>query len=142
MRDLSDRARTTITLATALALGAVTYGGMFDLDLPGVLDAVWQKSGSIVSLLAIVGVFVVYRWWALLPALVPILVGTYVREFTDYVSPWREEFNGPSNAFAFVVLATLGVLLWTAILSVGLLARALWERLSAKRRSQSLSGAA
>lgn len=141
MGDLSNKARATITLATALALGSVTYGGMFDLGLSGVLDVIWRVSGPIVYLVAVVGVFVVYRWWALLPALVPILVNSYVRNFTDYVAPWREEYYA-SNTFGFVVFSTLGVLLWTTLLSVGLLARALWERLRAKRRGRSLSGAA
>jgi len=137
MRDLGNKARAAITLATALVLGAVTYGRMFHND------DVWGASFLVVYLLAVVGVFVVYRWWALLPALVPILVNVYVRNFTDYVAPWREETWGFSDyPFWFLALITLAILLQVAFLAVGLLARTLWERRRAKRRGRPVSGAA
>lgn len=132
MRKLSNKTRAAITLATALALGAVTYGGMLHSN------GVWGVSNSVVHLLAVVGVFVVYRWWALLPALVPSLVGVYVRDFTDYVEPTQRLTLDLSGPFWFVTLIALAILIQAAILAVGLLARALWERRDTKRRSRRL----
>jgi len=129
-------ARAAITLTTALALGAVTYGTMFHSG------GVWGTSSLVVHLLAVVGVFVVYKWWALLPALVPSLVDIYVRNFTDYVEPMQRLNLDLSGPFWFVTLTTLAILIQAAFLAVGLLARVLWERRRAKRRDRLLSSAA
>lgn len=135
---MTDRSRIAITVAIALLLGASAYGHMFAIDLPGVLQSVWG-SGWLVHGLAIIGVFIVYRWWALLPAIAPTAVGVYVHNMTDYESPWRDEFAGlTADPVIYVVLGLVAVMFQAAILSLGLLARAAWERLRPGRRGDSI----
>jgi hypothetical protein len=54
---MTDRSRVAITLATALALGASTYGHAFDISPPGVLDDIWSASRWMLYGFAVVGVF-------------------------------------------------------------------------------------
>jgi len=133
---MTNRSRVAITVATALALGASTYGQEFDISPPGVLQDFWGASVWVLLGLAVLGVFAVYRWWALLPAIAPLAVMTYLYNLTDYVAPYRGEMiirlsDGPA---AYVFLATLSVGLTAAILSVGLLLRAGWEWIRSWRR--------
>jgi hypothetical protein len=75
--------------------------------------------------LAVLGVFLVYRWWGLLPAIAPVAVTVYLHTMTDYVAPWREESVGFSEEPVFAALfAVAAILIHAAILSVGLLLRA------------------
>jgi hypothetical protein len=133
---MTDRARTTITIATAVALGGSAYGHAFDLNLPGILDDVWSGlSEAAVYGMAIVGVSLVYRWWALLPALAPVAVTVYLNTMTDYVSPWHEETSDASEHPAqYALLVVAGVLLNAAFLSIGLLARAIGNGIRSRRR--------
>ena len=125
-RLMSDRSRIAITLATALLLGASAYGHAFAISLPGVLQGIWDSSSWLVYGLAILGVFLVYRWWAVLPAVVPTAVTIYLHTLTNYVAPWREEQTVSATPwFFFLVIA--GIVVQAAILSVGLLLRAAWE---------------
>jgi hypothetical protein len=127
---MTDRSRVAITVVTALALGAFTYGHAFAVSPPGVLRDVWEGSWAIYGL-AVLGVFLVYRWWALLPAIAPTAVIVYLHNMTDYVAPWREEPVGPSSfsdePVLYVMLVIGGILLEAAVLSVGLLLCATWE---------------
>jgi hypothetical protein len=131
---MSDRSRMAITIATALLLGASSYAHSFDLHLTGTLGSLWSNvSGWVVYGLAIIAVFLVYRWWALLPAIAPVAVSVYLYNLTDYEPPWRDEYAGGFSGAAYVFLVILGIALQAAVLSIGLLLRAGWEKLSAQR---------
>jgi hypothetical protein len=129
---MTDRSRVAITLATALALGAFAYGSAFDIHLPGVLQDIWDRSGLAVYGLAIVGVFLVYRWWALLPAIIPIAIMIYLYTMTNYV-PRFEDQGVPASPW-FLLLAIVGIGVHAAVLSIGLLLRAVWESVRSRRR--------
>jgi hypothetical protein len=136
---MTSRSRVAITLATAFVLGASAYGHAFDVSLPGVLQGAWDGSGWIIYGLAVLGVFLVYRWWALLPAIAPVAVIVGLHNLTDYVSPWREEsFGSPDQPVVYVMFAIGGIVLQAAFLSVGLLLRAVWEWVRSRRRGGSL----
>jgi hypothetical protein len=127
---MTNRSRIAITVVTTLALGAFTYGHAFAVSPPGVLRDAWNSSWAIYGL-AVLGVFLVYRWWALLPAIAPAAVIVYLHNMTDYVAPWREEPIGPSSfsdqPVLYVIFVIVGILLEATILSIGLLLRATWE---------------
>lgn len=134
---MTDRSRIAVTLATALLLSATAYGNAVDISPPGVLDDIWHSSAFAVIMagLPILTVFLVYRWWALLVALAPVVVGIclYV---TGYVSPpEREEIDLSSLPWyligGIVLLETLGT---AAFLSLGLLLRWVYERVRSRRR--------
>lgn len=130
--DVTKRLRIGITVVTALLLGAFRYGHAFDIDPPGVLGDIWYGSalGPLLYGAAIFGVFLVNRWWALLPAIVPVAVNIYLYNLTDYVSPWHEEpIPTLSDEPASIVLVLLAVAIQAAILALGLLLRWAWERL-------------
>jgi hypothetical protein len=85
--------------------------------------------------LAVFGVFLVYRWWALLPAIAPAVVTVYLYNFTDSYHRWSDaEWGFSDSPVLYVVFVIAGILLVAAILSAGLLLRAAWEKLSARRR--------
>lgn len=131
---MTNRSRVAITLATALVLGASTYGYAFDISPPGVLYDIWYGSEPILLGLAIFGAFLVYRWWALLPAIAPVAVTVYLHNMTDYVSPWHEDpYEGPSDPLLFVLFVIAAIVMQAAFLSVGLLLRAVWEWVRSKR---------
>lgn len=123
---MTDRFRVAITLATALVLGASTYGHAFDISPPGVLQDIWDDSEWMLYGLAIVGVFFVNRWWALLPAIAPVAVTVYLHSMTDYVSPWHED-EDLSISPLFFLLVIGAIVMRAAFLSIGLLLRAVWE---------------
>src|SRR3954449_9567874 len=95
VRVMTDRSRTATTMAVALLLGGFTYGHAFDISPPGIMSDIWYGSvfGWVVFGLALLGVFLVYRWWALLAALAPALVMIILHQ-TDYVSPWEDDLSG------------------------------------------------
>ncbi len=133
---MTNRRRIAITAATALLLGATSYAYAFDHELaPGALHDFWfGPLQAIVFGLAVAGVFAVYRWWALLPALAPLAVQIYLHEMTDYVYPFHED--------PYPALAAFGIIVLVGLLSVGLLLRALWEAIRARLGSGSLPGSA
>lgn len=138
---MTDRTRVAVTLATALMLGASAYGHAYDLNLPGALGDVWSSRYWNVAIygLAILGVFFVYRWWALLPAIAPVAVPVYLYNLTDYVPRWHSEPIGPGFYLLFMIAA---LVLYAAILSLGLLLRAAWEWVRPRRREGALPGSA
>ena len=144
--SMSNRSRVAITLATALALGASTYGHAFNISPPGVLQDVWDDSNWMIDGLAIFGVFLVYRWWALLPAIAPAAVNVYLQTMTDYVEPWHGDAIGTvdfsGQPVLYVLVVTVGIALSAAVLSVGLLLRLAWERVRSGRRGGSLPDSA
>ena len=140
---MTDRSRATIALATALALGAFAYGSAFAISPPGVLGEIWDGSGWLIYGVSIFGVFLVYRWWAVLPAIAPVAVTVYLHNMTDYVAPWREESIGASDQpVVYILFVIAAIVLQAAILGVGLLLRAAWEWVHSGRRRSSLPGSA
>lgn len=137
---MTDRFRVAITLATALVLGASTYGHAFDISPPGVLQDIWDGSEWMLYGLAVVGVFFVHRWWALLPAIAPVAVTIYLHSMTDYVSPWHEDDLSISPLFFLLVIGA--IVMQAAFLSIGLLLRAAWESVRSRRRKGTLPNAA
>lgn len=137
---MTNRSRVAITVVTTLALGAFTYGHAFAVSPPGVLRDLWESGWAIYGL-AVLGVFLVYRWWALLPALAPAAVTVYLHNMTDYVTPWREEPIGPTSfsdePVLYVMFVIGAILLEAAFLSLGLLLRAAWEWVRSKDRGSS-----
>ncbi len=136
---MTDRSRVAITLAIALLLGAQTYGDVVDFSPPGVLGDVWRSSAFalIMAGLAIFGVFLVYRWWVLLAALAPVVVGTCLYA-TGYVSsPEGEEIDLSSLPWPLIGgIMLLEAILVAASLSLGLLLRWVWERVRSRRRGR------
>jgi hypothetical protein len=123
---MTTRTRIAITVASALALAVTDYGSTWTSGNPGLVPHLWDWSFLAAYGLAIVGVFFVDRWWALLPALAPLAAGLYMEYLTDYVSPWVSEEIRPSATGGYVVLVTLGIALQAAVLSVGFLPRRVW----------------
>ncbi len=138
---MTGRSRAAITAGTALVLGASTYGQAFGFNPPDVLQGIWDVSGWVIYGLAVLGVFLVYRWWALLPAVAPAAVTVYLHNMTDYVAPWREEPVGPSSfsdqPVLYVLFVMVAIALGAAVLSVGLLLRATWEWIRSEDRGSS-----
>ena len=143
---MTNRSRVAITLATALMLGAEAYGHAFNISLPGALRGIWDHSNLVIYGLAILGVFLVYRWWALLPAIAPAAVIVYLQSMTDYVEPWHGDaighFDFSDQPVLYVLVVIVGITLQAAVLSVGLLLRAAWERVRSGRRRGSLPDSA
>jgi hypothetical protein len=139
---MTNRSRVAITLATALVLGADAYGHAFDISLPGALQGIWEHSNWVIDGLAILSAFLVYRWWALLPAIAPAAVIVYLQSMTDYVEPWHGDaigtFDFSDQPVLYVLVVIVGIALQGAVLSVGLLLRAAWERVRSGRRGGSL----
>jgi len=137
-KRMTNRIRVAITLATALVLGASTYGHAFDVSPPGVFSDIWHDSEWIVFAFAVFGVFLVYRWWALLPAIAPVAVMVCLHGMTDYVSPWHEEsYAGFSNPL-FILWVLGAIIMYAAFLSLGLLLRAAWESIRSRHREGAL----
>lgn len=143
---MTNRSRVGITLATALVLGASTYGHAFDTSLPGALQGIWDHSNWVTYGLAVLGVFLVHRWWALLPAIAPAAVMVYLQNMTDYVEPWHGDAIGPvgfsDQPVLYVLVVIVGIILQAAALSVGLPLRAAWDRVRSGRRGDSLPDSA
>jgi hypothetical protein len=133
---VTDRSRIAITFATALLLSAQAYGNAVDINPPGVLGDIWDSNAFalIMAGLPILSVFMVYRWWALLVGLAPVVVGVGLYA-TGYVSPEGEEIDLSSLPWyligGIVLLETVGT---AAFLSLGLLLRWVWERVRSRRR--------
>lgn len=129
--NLHPIVRAAITLATAFVLGVSTYGHGFGISPPGVLQYIWNVNHWVIYGLAVLGVFLVYRWWALLPAIAPAAVTVYLYNMTDHVPLWNQDPVGPSGfsdqPVLYVLFVGIGIALEAAILSVGLLLRAAWE---------------
>ncbi|HEX5929434.1 MAG TPA: hypothetical protein VFY48_08575 [Solirubrobacterales bacterium] len=143
-RPISNRVRIAITAATALAFGVQTYADAREVALLGIPVEIWQSSALKLALLVlpVLGVFLVNRWWAVLPALVPTAVMAWLYA-TGYDPPWsggdafgtpweEDPFESPEAALLWAVLASLAVSIQAAILSLGLLPRAGWKWIRSK----------
>jgi hypothetical protein len=131
MATTGDRARVEITLGTTALLGADTYVRVFHPHFLGVagLAVPWG--------LALVGVFVVYRWWALLPALVVPVVYGYTYNYTSYVDRWASEsvtFGSP------VANAVVGIAVCLVIFAIPLLLRSAWESFRSRSHGRISTG--
>ena len=118
MATIPDRARVAITLGTTTLLGADTYVRVLHPDFLGAagFEVPWG--------LALIGVFVVYRWWALLPAVVVPVVYGYAYNYTSHVDRWASEsftFGSP------VANALVGIAVCLVIFAIPLLLRSVWE---------------
>lgn len=126
---MTTRTRIGITAVAALALGVATYGAA--MSPPG--RDIWEWSELAAFGLALVAVFLVNRWWALLPAFVPSAVTFYLYTFTSYSTPWDSESIGnPDQPVTYAILLLFVVALEAAVLSIGFLLRLVWN---AGRRS-------
>ena len=118
MATIGDRARVAITLGTTTLLGADTYVRVLH---PGFLGA----AGFAVPWgLALIGVFVVYRWWALLPAVVVPVVYGYAYNYTSHVDRWASESVTLGSP---VANALVGIAICLVIFAIPLLLRFVWE---------------
>lgn len=123
---MNDRKRIAITVASALALGVTTVGSQW-IGGFGLESQVWGVGVLVAYGLAVVGVFFVDRWWALLPAVSTIAVSLLAAAIYQPPDPWASE-EIVLTPFFTVVLVMVGVVLQAAFLSLGLLARRIWDR--------------
>jgi hypothetical protein len=125
---MTTRTRIAITFVSALALGVTHYGSAWSVGAPGLERDIWDWSVLAAYALAVVGVFLVDRWWALFPALIPATVSFYLYNLTDYSTPWDSESIGsPSQPVFYAILLLLGIALQAAMLSIGFLPRRVWH---------------
>jgi hypothetical protein len=123
---MTTRTRVAITVVAAIALGVTQYGSTWTAGDPGLGRDLWGWSVLAAYGFAIVAVFLVDRWWALLPALAPLAAHIYIYNFTDYVYPWASEsitVSGPSAIVLFVI--AIGI--QAVVLSIGFLPRRVWD---------------
>ena len=124
---MTTRIRFGITLASTLALGVAHYGQAMSIETPAHGQGLWGWGILAATALAIVGVALVDRWWALLPAAVPSAVSFYLYHLTNYSTPWDSESIGnPSEPVFYVFLLLLGIALQAAVLALGFLLRRAW----------------
>lgn len=123
---MSTRTRVAITVASAAALAITHYGSVWTNGDPGLAPQLWNWSVLAAYALTVVAVFLVDRWWALLPALAPFAAGLYIECLTDYVSPWASEEVTLSAGGGYFVLVGIGIGLQAAFLSIGFLPRRVW----------------
>ena len=131
MATIGDRARVAITLGTTTLLGADTYVRVFHPDFLGAAGV------AVLWGLALVGVFVVYRWWALLPAVVVPVVYGYAYNYTSHVDRWASEsltFGSP------VANALVGIAICLVIFAIPLLLRFVWESFRSRSHGRVSTG--
>jgi len=85
--------RVAITVLAALLIGAYSYATVSDLDRNGDVGAIVFSPAVDFAVLALFVLVpaIVNRWWAISIAFVPIAVGWYLHEMTDYVYPFHED---------------------------------------------------
>jgi hypothetical protein len=138
---MTTRTRVAITVASALALAVTHYGNAWTVGDPGLGRDLWGWSVLAAYVLAIVGVFLVDRWWALLPAVAPLAASFYLYNFTDYVYPWESESISVNGGLG-IVLIVLAIGFQAAVLSIGFLPRRVWDvgrRIRVNRRGRAPS---
>lgn len=131
MAAIGDRTRVGITLGTTILLGAATYVRVLHPHFLGAVGIALPWA------LAFAGVFVVYRWWALLPALVVPFVYGYAYNYTSHVDRWASEsvtFGSP------VANALVGVAVCLLIFAIPLLLRSFWESFRSRTRGRVPTG--
>lgn len=122
---MTTRTRLGITLASTLALAVTQYGQAMNIANPGLERDIWDWSVLAAYALALIGVALVNRWWALLPAAVPMAVNYYLYNFTDYSTPWDSESIHVTGLVA-VVLVIFAIAVQAGFLSLGFLLRRAW----------------
>jgi hypothetical protein len=138
---MRTRTRIAITVASALVLGVTEYGRSWTAGDPGLAPDLWQWGAAAAYALAIVGVAIVKRWWALAPALAPTVSLLYLESFTDYAPPPSQEREPLVLPLPFVIVVfCLQVALQAAVLAIGFLLRLLWD--AGRRRCVSRRGRA
>jgi hypothetical protein len=121
---MTTRTRIGITVIAALALGVTEYGAR--MSPPG--RDIWEWSELAAYGLAVAAVFLVNRWWALLPAAVPSAVTFYLYTFTSYSTPWdNESLGNPDQPVTYAIVLLFVVAFEAAVLSVGFLLRWIWN---------------
>jgi hypothetical protein len=118
---VSNLGRVAIICVAALLIGAFSYGNAFDLDRSGIFGTVLYGDAFNVAIFAlpVLTVALVYRWWALSVALVPLAVSFYLHSATDYVYPYHED--------PYPVIAVMGTAFLLGLASLGFLLRALFD---------------
>jgi hypothetical protein len=125
---MTTRTKIAITVASALALAITNYGQAMSVTDFGLQQDLWDWGALAATLLAVVGVSLVNRWWALLPAAIPSAVTYYLYSFTDYSTPWDSEgLIYPSQPFIYAAVLLFVVGLHAAVLSIGFLPRPVWR---------------
>jgi ABC-type dipeptide/oligopeptide/nickel transport system permease subunit len=125
---MTTRGRIAIVLAAALALAATKYGQAMSVTDFGLQRDVWDWGALAAFAFALVGVVLVNRWWALLPAVAPSAVTFYLYSFTDYSTPWDSEgLIFPSVPLFYAAVLIFAVGLSAAVLAIGFLPRPLWR---------------
>lgn len=122
---MTTRTRFGITLASALALAVTHYGQAMNIATPGLERQIWDWSVLAAYALALVGVALVNRWWALLPAVVPMAVNYYLYNFTDYSTPWDSESIQVTGLVGLILLIFV-IAVQAGFLSLGFLLRRAW----------------
>jgi hypothetical protein len=123
---MNTRTRIAITLASALALAVTAYGRTLTSVSLGMAHEIWGWASLAAYALAVIAVALVNRWWALLPAAVPMAVSAYIYNLTDFSTPWENESLHPTAA-AWLILVPIAVALQAAFFSLGFLLRGIWH---------------
>jgi len=123
---MTTRTRIGITLASALLLGLTHYGRAMSIGARDLEGEIWNWSVLAASALALLGVALVNRWWALFPAVVPMAVNVYLYNLTGYSTPWESE-SIHLTAAGYLILAPLAIALHAGFLSLGFLLRRAWQ---------------
>lgn len=125
---MNTPARIAIVAVAALALAVTDYGQAMNITKEGLQRELWDWGTLAAYVLAVVGVCLVDRWWALLPAAAPIAVTFYLYNFTGYSTPWDSESLGsPSEPVSYAMLLLFSIALHAAFLSIGFLPRRVWN---------------
>lgn len=123
---MSDYGRVALTCLAGLLIGAFTYGTAFDLHRTALGGILYGTASDLAFLaLPILMVALVNRWWALSVALVPLAVSAFLHSATDYVYPYHED--------PYPALAITGTIFLLCLSSLGLLLRAVFDRVSPTR---------
>jgi 2-polyprenyl-3-methyl-5-hydroxy-6-metoxy-1,4-benzoquinol methylase len=105
---MTTRNRIAIVALATLMLAVTEYGSAMSVGNPGDAADIWRVAEIAAFGLAVVGVFLVDRWWALLPAIAPSAVIFYLYVFTAYSTPWDSESVGPNEPGPYAFLLLIG----------------------------------
>jgi hypothetical protein len=122
---MTTHTRIGITLASALAIGVTSYGRTLTSVSFGTEHEIWGWAVLTAYAFALIAVALIDRWWALLPAVVPMAVSFYIYNLTDFTTPWESESLHPTTA-AWFFLVPVAIALQAAFLSLGFLLRRIW----------------
>jgi hypothetical protein len=123
MESMSTRTRIWITVASAAATAGAGVANQWSSG-PGTHPWPFVLLGAYA--LAVVGAFLVGRWWALLPALSMTAIGFLAATIHPTAERWSSESIPATPGVVITVLVFL-VLVQATLLSLGLLARWIWD---------------